>query len=317
MKKFFFGLAISFMMFLVIGCGNAETKTEEETTGLRIVTTVFPLYDWTKNIIGETGDVSLTMLLDEGIDLHSYQPTAQDLLEIGSCDLFIYVGGESDQWVEDAFKNGMNRGAKTLNLLSILKNPLTEEEIPGAEAEEEEAYDEHVWLSLRNAEECCEAIKDALLSVDPEKKEIYQENCGRYREKLAELDGEFTEISETDDRKVLLFADRFPFLYFAKDYGYEYYAAFSGCSAESEAGFETIKFLSDKLNEYQLKSVFILEGASKKIAETVIAGSGKTDVTIRALNSIQTVTAQDVRNGADYLAMMKENLEVLKEAFRD
>ena len=310
-------------------CGKAVSSSEAGTPAaetekpLKIVTTIFPEYDWVRQILGERAkNVELTMLLDNGVDLHSYQPTADDIIKISDCDLFIYVGGESDGWVEDALKEATNKEMQVINLLDVLGEQVKEEEVvEGMEAEEEESededepeYDEHVWLSLKNAETLCNAITDALEEIDPANKDAYAANAASYLEKLAALDGEYQTVADNAARKTVLFGDRFPFRYLVDDYGLSYYAAFAGCSAETEASFETISFLAGKVDELRLPCVLTIEDAQHKIAETIVQNTAEKNQSILTLDSMQSTTSTDVANGTTYLSVMESNLDVLKQA---
>ncbi len=321
--------------------GNADSKS------IQIVTTIFPEYDWVKEILGANpGGAEITMLLDNGVDLHSYQPTAEDIMKISTCDLFIYVGGESDEWVDDALKEAVNPDMKVLNLLEILGTDVKEEEIvEGMEAEDEHdhehedgdgheheegeehedgdgheheedeiEYDEHVWLSLDKAEKICAAIKDALVAIDAENKAVYEANYKSYEAKLKELDSNYEAVVSNASKKTLLFGDRFPFRYFVDDYDLSYYAAFVGCSAETEASFETITFLAGKVDELGLTSIMTIESSDKKIAETIKSNTKDKAQKILTMDSMQSTTSKDVEGGATYLSIMESNLTVLKEA---
>lgn len=310
------------------GIHTAESKTTEETDKkLNIVTTIFPEYDWTRAILGDRADdVNLTMLLDNGTDLHSFQPAVKDIMKVSSCDLLIYVGGESDQWIEDALESAQNKDMKTINLMEVLGDSIKEEEtVEGMqesdhdhdhdhEDEEEKEYDEHVWTSMRNAEVICDAIAATLEEMDPENKEIYQSNAETYKEKLSALDEEYQETVDSAKQKTLIFADRFPFRYLVDDYGLNYYAAFSGCSAESEASFKTVTFLAGKVDELGVKSVLTMEKSDDRIAQTVIENTKAKDQKILQLNSMQSITSEEIADGATYLSVMEDNLGVLKEA---
>lgn len=309
-------MAVCLVAALFCGCNGTAVTNKKYS----VVTTVFPEYDWSKEIIGgRAGDFDLTMLIDSGVDLHSFQPTASDMMKISNCDLFIYIGGESDEWVENALKQANNDKMIVLNLLEALGDQAKNEEtVEGMqesdEEEEEEAYDEHVWLSLKNAAVFCEKIKNALSEIDPENADVFAENCKEYVGKLNDLDVQYSECAKNAKIKTLLFCDRFPFRYLTADYGLSYYAAFKGCSAESEASFETVKFLADKVNELSLNSVITLENSDNKIANTVIKTSGKNGVKILTLDSMQSATQNDVQNGVTYLSVMQKNLETLKIA---
>ena len=305
---------------------TAEAKTTENTDKtLNIATTIFPEYDWTRAILGDRADdVNLTMLLDNGTDLHSFQPAVKDIMKVSSCDLLIYVGGESDQWIEDALESAQNKDMKTINLMEVLGDSIKEEEtVEGMqesehdhdhEDEEEKEYDEHVWTSMRNAEVICDAIAETLEEMDPENKEIYQSNAETYEEKLSALDEAYQETVNNANQKTLVFADRFPFRYLVDDYDLSYYAAFSGCSAESEASFKTVTFLAGKVDELGVKSVLTMEKSDDRIAQTVIENTKAKDQKILQLNSMQSITSEEIADGATYLSVMEDNLGVLKEA---
>ena len=321
---------------------SAESSAEASGKKLKIVATIFPEYDWVRQILGdEAKNAELTLLLDNGVDLHSYQPTADDIAKISECDLFIYVGGESDGWVKDALKEGKNPDRKVINLLEALGNNTKEEEVvegmqaeeeehestaagesaaagESSEAEEEEGpeYDEHVWLSLRNARELCETIAEDLKSLDSAHASVYDANLKKYEGEPDALDQQYQQAVNAAGNKTLLFGDRFPFRYLVDDYGIKYYAAFVGCSAETEASFETVSFLAKKMDELGLKHVMTIEGPDKKIAATVIENTKDKNQDVLALNSMQSVTTKDIEGGETYLGVMQQNLEVLKKALQ-
>ena len=310
---------------------TSENSSEAETSSdkqLKIVTTIFPEYDWVKQILGdESSNADLTMLLDDGVDLHSYQPTAEDIAKISDCDLFIYVGGESDAWVDDALKEAVNKNMKVINLLDVLGSTVKEEEVvEGMEAEEEEEesedgeeepeYDEHVWLSLKNAQTLCKKIGSDLAELDSANAAVYEKNTEDYVEALSELDKKYQDTVDAASRKTLLFGDRFPFRYMVDDYGLDYYAAFVGCSAETEASFETISFLAKKVDELGLKNVMTIEKSDQKIAKTIIENTKDKNQKILTLDSMQSITSEDVANGTTYFSVMSDNLNVLSEALQ-
>ena len=325
-------LALFVLVGALAGCGkqNDTNKTDK----LSIVTTIFPEYDWVREILGDKADnAEITMLLDNGVDLHSYQPTADDIVKISDCDLFIYVGGESDGWVEDALRNAANRNMKVINLLEVLGDSVKTEEIvegmqeehehedahahdDAEEHEHEEETDEHVWLSLKNAKMLVRVISKALQELDPDNKDIYAANADAYVKKLSALDAEYQAAVGAASNKTILFGDRFPFRYLVDDYGLRYYAAFVGCSAETEAGFETISFLAKRVDEWKLPCVLTIEGAQHKIAETIVRNTTMKNQRVLTMDSMQSTTTQDVKNGTTYLSVMEKNLSVLKEALR-
>mgnify|MGYP004732644575 FL=1 len=498
-------LALAMAVGLLAGCGkknNAETG-ESDSNKLSVVTTIFPEYDWVREILGGKAEsTDLTMLLDNGVDLHSYQPTADDIVKISDCDLFIYVGGESDGWVEDALKESTNKDMKVIDLLEVLGDSVkTEETVEGMQetehahdhskevstfedhevqdrslsdwagswqsaypfaldgtlddafaamaeegemtADEYKTYyqngyktditnidiagdhiaftyedgkkvgsdykyigyyiqnwstgtkaamyrfeavdrtsgapiciefndhmiesaapehfhirmsnesfdaivdpekswptffpadmtgedlcehmeghghdhgeekDEHVWLSLKNAKTLVGAIADALQELDPDNKDTYAANASAYIEKLSALDGAYQSAVDGAARKTVLFGDRFPFRYLVDDYGLSYYAAFAGCSAESEASFETVSFLAKKVDELKLPCVLTIEGAQHRLAETIIQNTAGKNQKVLTMDSMQSMTSEDVANGTTYLSVMEQNLGVLKEA---
>ena len=508
MKKIFtIFLALTMVVGLLAGCGkkNAVEKGESDSNKLSVVTTIFPEYDWVREILGDKAEsTDLTMLLNSGVDLHSYQPTADDIVKISDCDLFIYVGGESDKWVDDALKEATNKDMKVIDLLEVLGDSVkTEETVEGmqetehahdhskevstfedhevqdrslsdwagswqsaypfaldgtlddafaAMAEEgemtadeyktyyqngyktditnidiagdhiaftyedgekvgsdykyigyyiqnwstgtkaamyrfeavdrtsgapiyiefndhmiesaahahfhirmsnesfdaivdpekswptffpadmtgedlcehmeghghdhdhEEEADEHVWLSLKNAKTLVAAIADALQELDPDNKDTYTANASAYIEKLSALDGAYQSAVDGAARKTVLFGDRFPFRYLVDDYGLHYYAAFAGCSAESEASFETVSFLAKKVDELGLPCVLTIEGKNHKIAETIVENTAEKNQKMLTMDSMQSTTSEDVANGTTYLSVMEQNLSMLKEA---
>ena len=324
MKKHISVLAWGMALLMGLSACHGNTKKTNEKK-LKIVTTIFPEYDWVVNVLGDKkDDAEITMLLDTGVDLHSYQPTAEDILKISTCDLFIYVGGESDEWVEDALKNATNKDMVTINLLEALGDKVKEEELvegmegeeEGEEGEEGPEYDEHVWLSLKNASYLVGTIEEAVAKIDKENADTYKKNAESYQQKLSELDKKYEAAVNAASVKTLLFGDRFPFRYMVDDYGLSYFAAFVGCSAETEASFETIAFLSGKVDELSLHAVMTIEGKDHKIADTIVGNTKSKDQKVLSMDSMQSVTGKDVRSGTTYLAIMEKNLDVLTEALK-
>lgn len=490
-------LALMMLAGVLAGCG--KPKDAGKAGKLKVVTTIFPAYDWVRAILGDKAEnAEITMLLDNGVDLHSYQPTADDIVKISDCDLFVYVGGESDGWVKNALKSAANRNMKVINLLEVLGDSVkTEETVEGMQedghghshdeqlteddikdrtlsdfagawkslhpyllngdldkfcqhrAEEDEdssttkdtylekyktswqcdaekisisgntitftygdgktvsaeytyagyqpkrndegeirsvryqfettsadapkyvqfndhghepgeaehfhiyfgndgfdalmsaktnpffvkdtlsvedildelmghdhgeEADEHVWLSLKNAKTLVAAISDALQELDPGNKDTYAANASAYIEELSTLDGEYQSAVGGAAHKTVLFGDRFPFRYLVDDYGLSYYAAFAGCSAESEASFETVSFLAKKVDELKLPCVLTIEGKNHKLAETIVQSTAGKNQKVLTMDSMQSMTSKDAANGATYLSVMEQNLSVLKEA---
>ncbi len=302
-------LSALILVTAVSGCSANSGKSGK----LNIVTTIFPIYDWTKEIAGDKADVS--PLVDDGVDMHSFQPSAEDIVKISSCDVFIYIGGESDGWVDDALKEKVNKDMTVINLLDVLGNSAKEEKaVEGMEKEkpgdeEEPELDEHIWLSLKNAKTLCGYIAEKLGRIDSANKKTYEKNASAYSKKLDTLDKAYEKAVKASDKKTVVFGDRFPFMYLAEDYGLRYYAAFKGCSAETEASFNTIAFLADKVDKNNLKAIFKLETSDGKIAETVKSNTKSKNQKILTLNSMQSKT--DPRSS--YVSVMTENLEVLKQ----
>lgn len=342
MKKLFLILTV----FTALTASTFAAKKSAKNDKLKVVTTIFPQYDWTREIMGDkASSAQLTLLVGNGVDLHSYQPSIQDIAKISTADIFIYVGGESDGWVKDALKNAANKNMKVINLMEVLGDKVKAEEIKeGMQAEEEEdhddhdaedhdheaeghhhhhhdddeevEYDEHVWLSLRNAKILSAEIAEALSEKDPANAASYKANFASYSAKLDALDKDYTATVASASKKTILFGDRFPFRYLTDDYGLDYYAAFVGCSAETEASFETVVFLSKKVDELGLNSVLKIESGDGKIARTIIQNTKNKTAKVLTLDSIQSTTLKQANAGTTYLKIMEENLKVLEEALK-
>ena len=312
-------LSLILIISALTGCGGSQNTRAD----VKVVATIFPIYDWVREVARDDAHIKLDMLLDNGADLHSYQPSAIDIMDISDCDVFIYVGGESDKWVSDVIQKADNKDMIVLDLLDILGSSAKEEELKeGMQGEEEAAsdkdepeHDEHVWLSVKNASLFVSKIADALGSKDTQHADAYKANAAEYADKLTALDKQYQSAADSAKTKTLVFGDRFPFRYLTDDYGLDYYAAFSGCSAETEASFETIVFLSDKVDELGLKSIMQIESSDGSIAKTVRDNTKSKDQQILTLDSMQSVTQKQVYDGETYLGIMQSNLEVLKKAF--
>lgn len=319
LKKFISAIsAILISTAVFTGCNSAPLKDDGK---INIVCTVFPAYDWTKQIIGNSSNINLTYLLGNGSDLHNFQPTADDMIKISECDIFIYVGGESDEWVEKSLSNAQNKDMTVINLMEVLADKVKEEEIKEGMAdkhnhdEHEIDYDEHVWLSLKNAQMCVTKINEALIKSDYENSDKYIENSYSYISELQSLDNKFYELFESDS-PTLIFGDRFPFRYFIEDYNLDYFAAFTGCSADTQASFETITFLAQKTDELNADTVFAIENSDCTIADAVIQNTESKLQNIAVLDSAQSVTNQQINDGTTYLSIMEKNYNVLQEAFK-
>lgn len=333
-KKIGIICAMTVLMIVFAGCaaGREEAATEEK---MQILCMTFPLYDWTRQITaGCEGNIEVSLLMDRGTDPHNYQPTTEDIIRISEADIIVYVGGESDLWMEDVLASvpaEQRERQQYLSMMEVLGTSLREEEhIEGVEqiqgqahgeveaGEERHAgeaeYDEHIWLSVKNASVCVQAIAAIVMDQDQDDSRIVAENVESYLAKLQDLDEQFADMAAEAPLDRVLFADRFPFLYLMKDYGLEYDAAFPGCSTETEAGFEMVIFLAGRLDKYDLPAVLVMEDGNQRIAETVIANTADKDQEILALNSMQSVTAAEIGQGVTYLSVMQENLEVLRKA---
>ncbi len=366
-------LTFLFGIFSFSGCGSSDksggAKGDTSKPKLKIVATIFPEYSWTKELLGShEKDVELTLLAKKGVDMHSYQPSAEDILKIANSDLFIYVGGESDKWVDKALKEGGNPKRRVLNLMKLMGNRAkVEEEVEGMEKHdhhdhdkdahahpkkdkqdekhehhdkdkhdekhehekehnkdkhdgkdhhEQPEYDEHVWLSLKNADIVCKAIAEELAALDSKNAETYRANYTAYSQKMAALDAKYKEAVTKAPVKTVLFGDRFPFRYLTDDYGLQYYAAFNGCSAETEASFATVAFLAKKMDELKLPAVLTIEGRQHKLAQTIVENTKAKNQKMLTLNSMQSVTEEEIKKGITYLAVMEQNLNVFKEALQ-
>ncbi|MDO4537511.1 MAG: metal ABC transporter substrate-binding protein [Coriobacteriales bacterium] len=312
---------------MLTGCG-ASSDTAQVANKIEVVCTTFPSYDWAREIVGDAGDkIDLSLLIDDGTDLHSYQPSVEDMAKLADADLLVYVGGESDSWIKDAIASGGNTEQHHLNMLEVLGDSVREEEIvEGMQAErdheadhdhanpEEVEYDEHVWLSLRCASDLVDSLAAELGALDAEHASTFSANASAYKEKLSQLDERYVSAVAAAPKKTLLFGDRFPFVYLTSDYGLSYYAAFAGCSAETEASFETVAKLADRIDELGLTCVLTIENSDQRIAQTIIGNTKDKNQKILVMDSLQSTTRQDIDAGKTYLGTMEDNLSVLQTA---
>ena len=322
LKKIITGVLAAFML---AGCAP---KQQQNTTKLKIVATTFPQYDWIREIIGKDNtNVDLQLLMKNGGDLHSYQPTAGDIANIADANLFVYVGGESDEWVDDALEEKTNKDMKVVNMMQTLGDDIDEEE-EGLEDHDHDhdhddkdhdhdeiEYDEHVWLSLKRAQKIVKAIADELVELDPTNAKKYQANAEAYIAKLSSLDKSYESTVNTVKDKTWIFADRMPFHYLAKDYGITTYAAFNGCSTETNASFNTIVTLAKYADEFGINHIMTIEGSDHKLAKAVIENTAEKNQEILTLNSLQSVSQSDIDKGLTYYGAMEENLKVLAQSF--
>lgn len=329
MKKRNYATRIGLLLVLLCLCagglfGCAADKTDKTAANdekYRVFCTAFPVYDWLKNVTAEAENIELVLLDTHGADLHSYQPAVADMTALADSDLVVYIGGESDKWAADAVKNA-GTDVKGVSLLALLGDKVkTEQTVEGMEAEEhahgsaeEETpeIDEHVWLSVKNAAFFTEHLTELLCEADASEAEFLREASNAYTDALTKLDKAYAEAVQSARLDVFVVCDRFPFRYLADDYALAYYAAFPGCSAETDAGFDTVIFLANKIDELHLTHVAVTESGTGAVAKAVLENAAEKDVAVVTLDSLQAVSAEDIAHGKSYLSAMEENLAALK-----
>ena len=321
MKKMIYSLiAVAFLITAFSGCSNANTASNTDSNSgsdkISIVTTIFPQYDFSREIAGENAEI--TMLLPPGSESHSYEPTPQDIIKIQNCDLFIYVGGESDTWVSGIIES-MDKPVKTLTLMDCV-DVVEEESVEGMEAEEEASggekeieYDEHVWTSPKNAVKITEKITAALCEIDSANAQTYNANSKSYIDKLNALDKSFQDVVDGASNKTVVFGDRFPLRYFVDAYGLSYYAAFPGCSTDTEPSAATIAFLINKVKTEKISTVFYIEFSNHQVADSIAEATGAKTALFQ---SCHNVSQANLDSGATYLSLMQQNVETLREALK-
>lgn len=304
MKKYLLIIIFLLSFLCLTGCQSSlESKR-------MIITTNFPCYDFVRAILKDDSPFEVKMLLSPGQEVHDFEPTPQDILEISKSELFFYVGGESDEWVSRLISNGELKQTKVLKMMDLVST-MNEESVEGMEMEEEAGVDEHVWTSLENAREILSKLLEEIIHLDQANEEIYRKNAFDYLSLIKDLEVSFQEVVKNSKRKELIFGDRFPFLYFVKEFGLSYYAAFPGCSSRTEANPKTIQFLIETVKQDSIPVVLHLELSNSKIAEAIAKETG---AQVRELHSIHNVSSEDFENGVTYIDLMKKNMEVLKEA---
>lgn len=328
MKKIISLLICVCLAFELLLCSCSQNEAEDSGK-INVTVSIFPLWDWARQIIGQSDAVELNLLISDGTDMHSYQPSAADIVKITGADLFVLVGGESDKWADDALKNDSQTKTDVFRAVDCIKDRLVEEETAegmqtnghshsehghDSDIEEEPESDEHVWLSLKNAEIICRAFAERLCALDGGNAELYRNNAEKYINRLAELDGEFSSAVSAAKYKTLIFCDRFPFRYLTEDYNLEYYAAFPGCSSETDASFKTVVFLAEKLKELNLPAVLTVDSGGQKLAQTVVScADNADDIKILSLDSMQSVKFKNGQTDKTYLNAMRHNLEAIKQ----
>ena len=312
-------LAVLMLAGTLCGCSAAPDGTGK----LKIVCTVFPLYDWMRQLTAGSDGVELILIADNGVDMHSYQPTTGDIVDISTCDMLVYTGGQSDEWVDEIVERSGNGHMTVAHLIDELGDRALcaaphehngHEDSHDGHHHHEDAKDEHIWLSAVNARVLCERLSAMLCRLDSGNAPVYEANAAEYIAALEELDEQYRAAVNEGQSEALLFADRFPFRYLAEDYNIAYCAAFDGCEAETEASFDTVAHLAAEIDAKQLDWVLIIEGSEDRLARTIIGASHRPDCGVLTLDSMQSVTAEDIDGGVTYLSVMEENLAVLRQA---
>lgn len=291
-------------------CASQNEADNKDSQKLKIISTVFPPYDLARQIAGDNADISI--LLPPGSESHTYEPTAKEIIEIQNCDIFLYIGGENEQWAEKIISSNKSDSVKTVKLIDCVKT-LEEAELHEEEHEEEHSHetDEHIWTSPKNEQLMLTAVYYAICEADPENKAVYTKNKDSYNGQLSELDKAYKEAVGNAKNKTIIMADKFPFRYLAEEYGLDFYAAFSSCSDESEPSAATMTSLISKIKELKIPVVYYLEFSSTKVADTLCSETGASSL---MLHSCHNVSKEDLDKGVTYVELMKQNLENLKTA---
>ena len=291
-------------------CASQNEADNKDSQKLKIISTVFPPYDLARQIAGDNADISI--LLPPGSESHTYEPTAKEIIEIQNCDIFLYIGGENEQWAEKIISSNKSDSVKTVKLIDCVKT-LEESDLHEEEHEEEHSHetDEHIWTSPKNEQLMLTAVYDAICEADPENKAVYTKNKDSYNGQLSELDKAYKEAVGNAKNKTIIMADKFPFRYLAEEYGLDFYAAFSSCSDESEPSAAAMTSLISKIKELKIPVVYYLEFSSTKVADTLCSETGASSL---MLHSCHNVSKEDLEKGISYVDLMKQNLENLKTA---
>lgn len=309
-------VAAAFAAAVLSTCANAAPSSGQTPDRFSIVCTNFPEYDFARQIAGDKADVK--MLLKPGAESHTYEPTPEDIIQIQNSDLFVYVGGDSDEWVSDVLSS-MDRSGMTIFKLMDQVETVEEEIVEGMEAEEESEeeeekepeMDEHVWTSPANAITIVQNMEQAIEKLDPADQEVYSRNAKSYINQIQNLDRQFKDVVSHSKRKELIVADRFPFRYFCEEYGLTYYAAFPGCSTDTQPSAKTVAFLTDKVKQDGIPVVFHIELSNGQMADSIAEATGAKS---ELLNALHNVSDEDFKKGATYVSLMKHNVEALQEA---
>lgn len=308
MKKILITILAVLVVFEFSGCKVRKMDTSDK---VNIVCSIFPEYDWARNILGDDDDATtLTLLEKNGVDLHSYIPSSTDLSTVASCNLLVYTGGKSDTWITDILNNSSNTNQTVINLMEVLKDQLKKD---GPDAAD---YDEHLWLSIKNAKVICNYFTETLCELLPDSADRYQSRLADYMKKLDAMDLSLQGVVQASQNKTLIICDRFPFRYLAEDYGIQYCAPFSNCAGQREPGAEAIDLLSETLVKLNSSAVIVLENSDKKIAKTVIGNAKKPNCDTLTMDSMQSVTLRQAFAGVTYISQMQKNLESIQKALK-
>ena len=311
MKRYLDLLLIILIPFLVVGCGNKQSSSK-----YTIITSNFPCYDFARAIVNDEEDVDVKMLLKPGSEMHDFEPTPQDIINIQNSDIFIYVGGESDEWIDDILSDIDTSKTKIIKIMDYV-DLIEEDELEVLEDKEEKAedgeeeYDEHVWTSPENAMKIISKLKEEVINMDKDNSSKYEANAENYIKQIEEIDTELKNIVATSKRKEIVVGDRFPFIYFVKEYGISYIAAFKGCSDQSEASAKTISYLIDKVKKDNIPVILKIELSNGNIANTI---KEETGAKVLQFNSAHNISQDDFDKGVTYIDIMKSNVKVIKEA---
>ncbi|KLI21500.1 metal ABC transporter substrate-binding protein [Brachyspira hyodysenteriae] len=322
---------LTILLFSITSCNDANKNNNKTSNGkINVVATIFPIYDFTKNIALD--NINLQMIIKPGIEIHSFNTTPADVIDIQNADVFIYIGGESEAWAEKIVSSMDTNGKKIIRLIDYVK-ALDEEIVEGMEHDEdhnheEEAnhnehendieeshthegvYDEHIWTSPKNAQLMVAAICNALSEIDADNADVYKANADKYNQELTALDEEIRNAVGSSKRKNIVFGDRFPFRYLAEEYGLEYRAPFTGCSSQVDASPKTIAYLINYIKDNKIPYLYYIELSNEKIANTLIEQTGASKL---KLHSGQNVSKEEFNSGITYLSIMRDNLESLKK----
>ena len=322
MRRLLAAVLAAVVLLPAVGC--AARPAEPESGKLRVVCSLFPYYDFVRAIGGE--DVEAELLVPAGRETHSFEPTPLDVIRLSQADVFVYNGGESEYWVEEILDSAGEEIPYTLRLMDYAQ-PLEEELAEGMQGaghddhhdhddghEDEVEYDEHIWTSPKNAVVLCRTVCDAICKADPANEDLYRANCDGYCAQIEALDARFASLCESAPRKLLVFADRFPMLYFCREFGLDYRAAFHGCSGDTEPSLATIKYLIDKVEDEDIPVVYTIDFGTKKVAAVV---SECTGAAVDTLYSMQTVSRADFDAGETYLTLMERNYEALRKGLNE